>query len=211
MNAPAMDSHLRAQDAVLDRVIRFNLLAVGVAIGAMSGVILWVATVVLLLRGGENVGLHLNLLAVFFPGYSVTWAGSWIGLVWGFIAGAVSGALVYWTYAQGLRKGLADRIIEPAARDGLRPPVMLLSGRALGLGLGTLCALQLFLATNWLVVRGTADRSQNAMLLGQYLPGYSVSLPGSVIGALQVFAIAFVASLLVAGIYNLIVRLRLHA
>jgi hypothetical protein len=211
MNAPAMDSRLGSQNAVLERVIRFNLLAVGITIGAMSGVILWVATVVLLLRGGENVGLHLNLLAVFFPGYAVTWAGAWVGLVWGFVAGAASGALFYWTYAQGLRRGVADRIVEPAVSDGLRPPVMLLSGRALGLALGVLAALQLFLATNWLVVRGTADRSENAMLLGQYLPGYAVSLQGSVIGALQVFAIAFVASLLVAGIYNLIVRLRLHA
>lgn len=211
MIAPALDSRSGPHDAVLERVIRFNLLAVGIAIGTMSGVILWVATVVLLLRGGDNVGLHLNLLAVFFPGYSVTWAGAWIGLVWGFIAGAASGALFYWTYARGLRRGIADRIVEPAARGGLRPPVMLLSGRALGLALGALTALQLILATNWLVVRGTADRSQNAMLLGQYLPGYSVSLQGSLIGALQVFAVAFVASLLVATLYNLIVRLRLRA
>jgi len=202
---------LAARHVALERVIRFNLVAVSVAIGAMCGIILWLATVALLLRGGPNVGLHLSLLAVFFPGYSVTWVGAWIGLVWGFVAGAASGALLYRTYARGLRKGLAGKIIEPDVRGGLRPPVMLLSGRALGLGLGTLGALQLFLATNWLVVRGTAGRSDNAMLLGQYLPGYAVSFAGSLIGAFELFVVAFVASLVVAGVYNLIVRLRLHA
>ena len=206
-----LDRTAAARRALLDRVIRFNLLAVGLAVGVMSGVILWLATIVLLLRGGENVGMHLGLLGVFLPGYSVTWGGAWVGLVWGLLIGTASGALIYWTYARGLRAGHAGQIMEAAANEGLRPPVMLLSGGALGIGLGALGALQLLLATNWLVVRGTAANSQNAALLGQYLPGYTVSVPGSFIGAAQVFVIAFVASMLVAAVYNRIVRLRFHA
>jgi hypothetical protein len=206
-----IDERTEARQTVLERVIRFNLVAVGAAIGAMCGIFVWLATVVLLVRGGSDVGLHLNVLGVFFPGYSVSWPGAWIGMVYGFIFGAASGALLYWTYARGLRKGPSKQIIEPASSDGLRPPVLILSGRALGASVGALGALQLLLATNWLVVRGTAATSQNAQLLGQYLPGYTVSPVGSLIGAVQIFAIAFIASLVVADVYNRIVRLRLRA
>lgn len=192
----------------LDRVIRFNLIALSITMGAMMGAILWVATAILLWRGGENVGMHLGLLGVFLPGYSVTWAGAWVGLFWGFVAGAASGAVIYLAYAKGLRAGIADQIVERPGSEGLRPPVMLLSGPALGIALGGLGALQLVLTTNWLVLRGTAPYSENAALLGQYLPGYTVSFVGSLIGAVQVFVIAFAASMLVALVYNWIARRR---
>lgn len=208
-NAPLSAS---AGDArLLKRVIRFNLLAIAITIGLMAGAILWLATAVLLLRGGENVGLHLGLLGVFLPGYEVTWAGAWIGLVWGFVAGAASGAVLYWTYAKSLRDGAAAHVVERPASEGLRPPVLLMAGPALGVGLGVLAALQLLLTTNWLVVRGSAAYSRNAALLGEYLPGYSVSAVGSLVGAAEVFVLAFLASMFVALVYNAIARRRAAA
>jgi len=200
-----------AQHTMLHRAIRFNLVALALTMGAMTGFILWFATLVLLLRGGSAVGLHLNLLGVFLPGYAVTWPGAWIGLLWGFVAGAASGALLYWTYSRPLRHGFANQVIEGTSNDDLRAPVMRLSGHALGASLGALGALQLILATNWLVVRGTASQSPTAALLGQYLPGYTVTPLGSIVGALQVFVWAYVASLVVAALYNGIARLRAHA
>lgn len=201
-----------ADDArLLRRVIRFNLLAIAITMGFITGLILWLATAVLLLKGGESVGLHLGLLGVFLPGYEVTWSGAWVGLFWGFVAGAASGAVLYWTYAKGLRKGVAAHLVERPASEGLRPPVLLMSGPALGIGLGALVALQLLLTTNWLVVRGTAAYSTNAALLGEYLPGYSVSALGSLIGAAQVFALAFAASMFIAWVYNAIARWRARA
>lgn len=197
-----------ARGTMLARVIRFNLIAVAVSLGVVGGALLWLATAMLLWRGGSNVGVHLALLGVFFPGYTVSWGGAWIGLFWGFIAGAVSGLVVYGAYARGLRNGASDLLIERPRSEGLRPPVMLLSGTSLGLGLGGLGALQLMASTNWLVLRGTAGESKNAALLGQYLPGYTVSFTGSLIGALQVFVLAFVASMVVATIYNIIARRR---
>ena len=193
---------------MLARVIRFNLIAVAASLGVVGGVLLWLATAVLLWRGGPNIGIHLALLGVFLPGYEVTWTGAWIGLFWGFVAGALSGLVVYGAYARRLRNGASDLLIERPRSEGLRPPVMLLSGPALGLGLGCLAALQLIASTNWLVLRGSAANSKNAALLGQYLPGYSVSFVGSLIGALQVFMLAFVASVVVATIYNIIARRR---
>lgn len=195
----------------LDRVIRFNLLTLAITMGLVGGAILWLATVVLVLRGGANVGMHLGLLGVFLPGYEVTWGGAWVGLLWGFVAGAATGALVYLIYARRLRAGVTDQIIERPGSEGLRPPVMLLSGTSLGLALGGLAALHLVLTTNWLVLRGTAANSQNAALLGQYLPGYTVSLVGSLIGAAQLFVLAFLASMFVATVYNRIARRRATA
>ena len=47
-----------------------------------------------MLKGGENVGQHLQLLGVFFPGYRVTVLGSFIGLVYGFVFGYGVGRII---------------------------------------------------------------------------------------------------------------------
>jgi hypothetical protein len=197
-----------ARGAMLARVIRFNLIAVAAALGTICGLLLWLATAILLWRDGENVGAHLGLLGVFLPGYTVSWPGAWIGLIWGFAVGALSGLVLYGAYARHLRRGAMDQLVERPRTEGLRPPVMLLSGTALGVGLGALGALQLILTTNWLVLRGTAAYSKNAALLGQYLYGYTVSFTGSLIGAIQIFVLALIASLVVTTIYNSIARWR---
>jgi len=53
-----------------------------------------------------------------------------------------------------------------------------------------------------LVLRGTADESVHAILLVNYLPGYSISLAGSLIGAFELFVLTWLMSLLFSGIYN---------
>ncbi len=193
---------------MLNAAIRINTIIMAVAFGLLGGAILWFSTALLLLRGGDNVGTHLSLLSVFFPGYGVTWSGAWIGLAWGIAVGALSGTILYWSYARTLRDRLASQLLESPVSGALTPPTFLISGNALGIGLGALMALQLLLTTNWLVVRGTAPYSNNAALLGQYLPGYTVSFWGSIVGALELFAVAFVVSHVLAGIYNFVARLR---
>ncbi len=47
--------------------------------------------IALLLRGGYPIGPTLSLLGHYFPGYSVTWGGSLLGLGWGFVAGYLLG------------------------------------------------------------------------------------------------------------------------
>lgn len=63
-----------------------------------GGLGLFLATVWLLVRGGPNVGEHLELLANYFPGYRVSWAGSLLGLVYGALVGAVAGYSLAWIY-----------------------------------------------------------------------------------------------------------------
>jgi hypothetical protein len=59
----------------------------GIALGLMFGVILFVATNALVLKGGSDVGAHLGLLSVYFPGYDVTFLGSMVGFVYAFVLG----------------------------------------------------------------------------------------------------------------------------
>ena len=63
--------------------------ALGVACGVVLGGLLGVATLVLVLRGTDP--LSFGLLEQFFWGYSVSWQGVLIGLLWGFGVGFVLG------------------------------------------------------------------------------------------------------------------------
>lgn len=85
--SPAPDSILNQAFARLDKT------ALGVAIGALFGGALFLATNVLLLRGGDPVGPNLALLGQYFIGYSVTFGGSWVGLAYGFGTGFIMGWL----------------------------------------------------------------------------------------------------------------------
>ena len=64
------------QESVNQAIMRLNGRAWGIAMGLLLGGGLFVATNFLVLKGGANVGQHLQLLRVFFPGYSVTFGGS---------------------------------------------------------------------------------------------------------------------------------------
>jgi hypothetical protein len=64
--------------------------AFGVAVGAASGLVVFAATAVYLLRGGHEP-LNLALLAEYFYGYTVSWRGAFVGLLWGGAVGFVAG------------------------------------------------------------------------------------------------------------------------
>lgn len=68
--------------------------ALGIAMGTLSGAIVFLATNILLLKGGEVIGPTLSLLGEYFVGYRVTFLGSFIGLAYGFAGGFVIGWLI---------------------------------------------------------------------------------------------------------------------
>ncbi len=79
--------------------------AMGLASGIVLGGLIFLMTAVLLLRGGEVIGPNLALLGQYFIGYTVTWPGAFVGLLWGFVAGFVLGwgfalvrNIVFWTW-----------------------------------------------------------------------------------------------------------------
>jgi hypothetical protein len=86
-------------DEKLDRAIRrLNARAWGIALGLMCGLGLLLATNFLIIRGGPNVGQHLELLRNFFPGYRVSFVGSLIGFVYAFVIGYGLGRVIGTVY-----------------------------------------------------------------------------------------------------------------
>lgn len=79
-------------------ILRFNAKVLGLTLGFVLGVIIFVATNWLVIKDGKDVGQHLQLLSQFFPGYTVTFIGSFIGFVYGFALGTFSGSLLGWIY-----------------------------------------------------------------------------------------------------------------
>jgi hypothetical protein len=93
--------------AVRAAILRINARAWGWAFGLVLGTGLFVATMTLVLRGGENVGQHLALLAQFFPGYRVSLLGACIGFIYAFVAGYATGRFVGVMYNVGVGRGEA--------------------------------------------------------------------------------------------------------
>jgi hypothetical protein len=65
--------------------------AMGVAAGVVLGGLIFLMTIVLVIRGGPFPGPNLGLLREFFFGYTVTLRGAFLGLLWGFAAGFILG------------------------------------------------------------------------------------------------------------------------
>ena len=197
---------LRIDEKLLHATIKLNTLLFAMVCGLLGGVSMLLLTYLSMYRGLPNHGHYLNLLGVFMPGYSVSVEGAWIGLLWGGVIGAISGAVIYRIYARSIRQQVTDYFTHDKSEYDLEYGVLKLHGSALGLALGSMAALGLIASTNWLVLRGTADESAHAMLLAHYLPGYSVSFVGSLIGAVEILIIVYVLCVLLAVIYN-----RMHA
>jgi len=80
---------------VLDATFaRYDPLALGVAVAVVAGACLFVATAVLLLRGGPGVGYHLSVLGNYLYGYSVSWTGAVVGFFEAALIGFVHGFLI---------------------------------------------------------------------------------------------------------------------
>lgn len=81
------------EEALARVFTRLDRSAFASAVGIVSGVVLFAATLALAIKGGDVVGPNLRLLAQYFPGYRVTPVGSLLGLIYGFCSGYVVGWL----------------------------------------------------------------------------------------------------------------------
>ncbi len=79
-------------------LLRLNARVWGITAGIIAGLLLFLVTNLLVIRGGEVVGPHLGQLGLFLPGYSVTFVGSLIGFVYAFVIGYGLGRLVGTVY-----------------------------------------------------------------------------------------------------------------
>jgi hypothetical protein len=82
-----------------------------------------------------------------------------------------------------------------------------LHGPAWGMALGLLFGTGLLLATLILVLKGGPHVGQHLGLLRQYLPFYSVSVVGALIGFVEGFVIGWATGALICFVYNRATRL----
>ena len=80
----------------------------------------------------------------------------------------------------------------------------LVSGPVTGVILGSI----IFIATNWLLLKGGEPIGPHLALLGQFFLGYTVSFWGSLIGLLYGFVTGFILGYAVAFLYNFFLKLR---
>jgi hypothetical protein len=86
---------------------KFDVIAFVAASAMMAGVLLLALTLTLVVKGaapGVPVGPHLAHLAVFFPGYSVSAGGAWIGAAYASLVGGAVGFVLatVWNVAHTL-------------------------------------------------------------------------------------------------------------
>ncbi len=83
----------RSADQEVSRAIaRMKAGVLAIIFAMLGGGGLFVMTAWLIIKGGPQVGKTLNLLGHFFIGYSVSWPGAFVGLLYG----AVTGGIVGW-------------------------------------------------------------------------------------------------------------------
>ena len=83
------------KEAFAQAFAKLDRFALGLSIGTAAGLLLFLATLALLLGGGGIAGPKLELLQQYFPGYTVSLTGSLQGLVYGFLTGFAAG----WIFA----------------------------------------------------------------------------------------------------------------
>jgi hypothetical protein len=86
------------ESVVLTRLMRLNATIHGIVFGLITGLVIFFATIFLVVKGGPVVGPNLSLLGQFFIGYDVTVWGSFIGFGYGFLTGFLIGFFVATIY-----------------------------------------------------------------------------------------------------------------
>lgn len=180
-----------AQTNAHSTLVRVGARAWGIATGLVLGGGLFVATLVLVLKGGADKGSHLGRLSQVLPGYAVTVGGAFIGFIYAFVIGYALGRVL------APRKQVAVASLRASRGKHVR-----LNGGAWGLTTGALLAVLLFATTTVLALRGGADVGPFLKQIELYFPGYAVTLAGAFIGALWLFAVGYVIGRAIGAIYN---------
>ena len=86
--------------------------------------------------------------------------------------------------------------------------VIKLDGHLLGLTFGIMCGLTIFIATDFLVIKGGNNVGAHLSLLSQFFPGYSVTFLGSLCGTVYGFIFGYICGWIVGVVYTAMAWLR---
>ena len=99
-----------------------------------------------------------------------------------------------------------DRLFDAISRFNIK-----VMGLALGIVLGSI----IFVATNWLIIKGGHNTEEGKYVVGPHLQllshffiGYRVSFLGSIIGFAYGFALGTICGAIIGWVYNKIVNFR---
>jgi len=92
------EEDLDLANALRAALARLDPVALGLAVGIVCGLGLFLATAALLLKGGDPVGPRLALLGHYMIGYRVTWTGALVGLIEATVIGYVIGCACAWLH-----------------------------------------------------------------------------------------------------------------
>lgn len=149
----------------------------------------------------------LNILILFLPGYSISTGGAWVGLFWGGIIGAAGSAFCYKIYSRNIFEYVKEFLESGRQIEELEHAHVMLNGKKLGLIIGLLTAVSLFLTSNYLVFIGH-EPGKHIDLLSKWLPHYELSVSGGILGAFELFMVVFIFCYVVGSIYNKIMLSR---
>ncbi len=116
-HAASLDASSASDELLIQALAKLDKAALGIAVGLLFGFSVFAATVILVIKGGDQVGPNLGLLSQYFIGYSVSLQGSVIGLIYGFTSGFIIGWLVaflrnlfvsVYLYAARLKAGMSS-------------------------------------------------------------------------------------------------------
>jgi hypothetical protein len=105
--------------------------------------------------------------------------------------------------SRGTTTGDAERL-----EDAILRRIVRLNATLSGVTGGLVLGFAIFLATNWLVLKGGPVVGPHLALLGQFFIGYRVTFAGSFIGLAYGFAAGFLIGYFMASIYNLVASRR---
>ena len=104
---------------------------------------------------------------------------------------------------------------ETKLEDVIRTRLLRLNATVQAIVVGIVAGLAIFIATNWLILRGghIGPGGEHVVgphlsLLSQFFIGYRVTFSGSLIGFAYGFGSGFVIGYIVARVYNFVVDLR---
>ena len=90
-----------------------------------------------------------------------------------------------------------------ASRDQtIQEGLLALNAQAWGISFGMLLGGGLFLATNFLVIKGGPQVGKHLALLSAFFPGYRVSFGGSILGFIYGFVLGWAIGRIIGAVYN---------
>lgn len=93
-----MDQQEDKSRQVHHHIVRIQCEVLAFVMAVILGLTIFFATIWLVIKGGPDVGKHLQLLRHYLPGFTVTWGGSFLGLLYGMVIGGAVGWFIGFIY-----------------------------------------------------------------------------------------------------------------